>query len=166
MKSEWVAAGAAVAAAVVGPLAALYMGAAQNRVAAAIARRQINATLVSGNRQAWIDKLRDAIAEYQAALRSLGFQGGHTYDRTADVDRRQSAMLLRARVALFINPTEPDHQQLMALMDKGLASAYTAGAAASQESEDTQAAITETAQRILKREWERVKAGEPQEGDD
>lgn len=163
MTSEWVAAGAAVAAAVIGPLAAVHVAKRQNQTAASIARRQISASLISASRQAWINKLRDAIAEFQAILLNLGFRGGHSYERGADDDRFQKAAFLRSQVALLINPAEPNHKQLMTLIDRGLSIAYAAGEDAKREMAITQASITEAAQRMLKQEWERVKAGEPDE---
>lgn len=162
MDSAWIAASAAVAAAVVGPTAAVYIARLQNRSAASIARRQINASLISGNRQAWIDRLRDSIADFQSVLYNLGFRGGSSYDRASDDERFQGAVQLRSRIALLINPLELDHKQLLILMDKALSVAYTAGEGSRQEMAMAQAEITDTAQRLLKREWERVKAGEPE----
>jgi len=59
--------------------------------------------------------------------------------------------------------TEPDHKQLLSLLDHALSIAYAAGEDARREMAITQANITELAQGLLKREWERVKAGEPEE---
>lgn len=162
ISTEWVAAGAAVAAAVIGPLASVYIGSRQNKSAATIARQQINASLVSASRQAWIDKLRDSIAEFQALLYNLGFRGTISYERGPEEDERlQQAIQLRSRIALLINPAETDHKQLLIQMDMALSIAYDAGSEAGGEMARTQAAITEISQGLLKREWERVKAGEP-----
>lgn len=163
MTSEWIAAAAAVAAAIVGPLSSVIVASRQNRAAAMVARRQISASLISGNRQAWINNLRDAIAEFQAVLYQLGFRGAHSYDRAKDDEWTQKAMHLRSRVALFINPVEAVHGELLLQMDHALSVAYSSGEAGRQEMTKVQSAITETAQRLLKQEWERVKIGEPDE---
>jgi hypothetical protein len=163
MTSEWVAACAAVAAAIVGPFATVFAVSRQNRSAAVIARRQINATVVSASRQAWADGLRDSIANFQASLYQVGLRGTHSYDRANDDIKLQVAIQLRSRIALLINPREPDHQELLLLIDKALSVAYTVGEEGRREMAIVQSAITEKAQSILKREWERVKAGEPDE---
>lgn len=142
ISTEWVAAGAAVLAAVVGPLISVYIGGRQNKTAAAIARQQINASLVSASRQTWVDNLRNAIAEFQAIQYNLGFRGGHSYELGS----------------------EEDHEKLLIQMDKALSIAYAAGSEARREMVVTQTAITEIAQRLLKREWERIKAGERDRG--
>jgi hypothetical protein len=163
MTSEWVAAYAAVAAAIVGPLATVFAVSRQNRNAAVIARRQINATVISASRQAWIDTLRDSIANFQATLYQVGFRGTHSYDRAENDTKMQVAIQLHARIALLIHPSEPDHKELLLLIQKALSVAYTVGEDGRREMAIVQAAITEKAQSILKREWERVKAGEPDE---
>lgn len=172
MNSAWIAAGAAVAAAVTGPFVSLYIGIRQSRTALGVARqqsrtalrvaqRQISATVISSNRQAWIDKLRDSIAEFQAVLYNLGFGGTNVYERGSDDQRLERAIQLRSNVALLIHPEEPDHRPLLVHMDQALSVAYAAGEDAQREMAVTQHEITTTAQRLLKREWERVKAGEP-----
>lgn len=160
ISSEWIAAGAAVAAAIIGPLAAIYIGNKQNRTAAAVAQRQIDASLISASRQAWIEKLRDTIAEFLSVSLNLGYRGGHSYAIGEDEERLEKAAFLRARILLLVNPTEPDHKELVALLDTALSLAYAAGSDARKEMAITQHAITEVSQRILKREWTRVKAGE------
>jgi hypothetical protein len=141
----------------------VYIGSRQNKSAATIARQQINASLVSASRQVWIDKLRDSIAEFQALLYNLGFRGGVAYELGPEEDKKlQQAIQLRSRIALLINPAEADHKQLVIEMGKALSVAYAAGHEAAVEMARIQATITEISQGLLKREWERVKAGEPE----
>jgi hypothetical protein len=160
MEAAWLAASAAVAAAVVGPAASVYVARRQARTAEAIARAQLNATLVSAKRQEWIDKLRDVIADFQATLHRVGFRGAHSIEMEADEEHVQKAMHLRYRCALFINPNERDHEELLILMDQALSFAYVPGREGMHQMAEVQRKIDELAQRILKREWERVKAGE------
>lgn len=151
-----------MAAAIIGPLAALWLGRQQNATAETIARRQISASLISANRQAWIDQLRDAIAQFQSLLVNLGFRGGHLIERSETEDERlEKAHYLRSRVALLLNPQEEDHQSLLGLLDKAISTAYSSGGESRRELNITQHEITGAAQRILKREWIRVKMGEP-----
>jgi hypothetical protein len=162
LTSEWVAAGAAVLAAVIGPLVSLLILRKQNASAERVARMQISASLVSASRQAWIEKLRDTIAEFQAALLNLGFQGGHSVSRGLDeAERVERAVLLRARIALLINPNEPDHKRLLELVDRCLDLTYASGPEPRRElAAVSQIELTGLAQVILKREWVRVKTGE------
>ena len=68
---------------------------------------------------------------------------------------------MRARLALHINPSEDDHSQLLSLMDTALSIASTPMEKETTRKEaELNKQITEKAQTILKREWERVKAGE------
>jgi hypothetical protein len=158
ISSAWVAAMAAVAAAVIGPLVSLHLGRQQNKTA----RRQLSASVVSISRQAWIDKLRDAVAEFQSVLVNLGFRGGVVMELGVDEDKQfERAVYLRSRVALLVNPLEGDHQRLVILLDKALSVAHAVGPDRRRAMAETQAEITSLAQIILKREWVRVKAGEP-----
>lgn len=166
MSSEWIAAGAAVAAAVIGPLVSLWLGRRQNATAEAIACRQVSASLISANRQAWIDQLRDTIAQFQSVLVNLGFRGGHLMERSEAEDQRyEKAFYRRSRVALLLNLQEDDHQHLLSLLDQALSRAYASGSEPSCEMSVVHNEITGAAQRILKREWIRVKIGEPDERD-
>jgi hypothetical protein len=155
--SAWIAAAAAVLAAVIGPLVSLYLLKRQNEAADAIARMQINASLVPTSRQAWIDKLRDSIAELQSVLRTIGARVPHGPE---DMQRMDRALLLRARLALLVNPFEADHKQLMLLLDRALGLAYVEGQDARMELVHIQSGITGVAQAVLRREWIRAKEGE------
>jgi hypothetical protein len=173
--AAWIAAAAAVVAGVIGPFVSLHMLKRQNDAAAAVARMQsdaalavarmqINASLVSTSRQAWIDKLRDSIAEFQSLLWVLREpQGVLQTDREREQvqQRRQQALFLRSRIALLVNPAEADHKQLLGLLDQAFSISLAAGEDARKELGRTQHNITEVAQGLLKREWVRVKEGEP-----
>lgn len=74
------------------------------------------------------------------------------------LEKVERIALVQTKIRLLINPTEADHQHLYRVIDtatkrlqeeKSLESETTAGIDA----------ITEQAQRILKREWQRVKLG-------
>ena len=61
-------------------------------------------------------------------------------------------------VTLLINPLEPDHQRLYEAIDAALQRLKSNDAADAETQADIET-ITALAQAILKREWQRVKAG-------
>ena len=112
-------------------------------------------------RQAWINDLRDTVAEFTAhtciarwhVLAStndpLDVQRAQAIE---DRDRVQLAYQLKEKIALLINPKESDHQELIRLVE----SAYTAYVGGS-DTKIAMKAIREQTQVILKREWDVVK---------
>lgn len=151
----------ALVAVVVGPILSLYLGRKQQAVTLDIAARQISASVVSASRQQWIDRVRDTIAEYMSAVSQLGFQGGISYERKDDALRHEKVMLLQNRIVLLLDPNEPDHQALIAMMSQVMIRAYEAGPESWRALTNTLREMTVLSQQIFKREWERVKAGEP-----
>jgi len=134
-----------------------------------VARRQVNASVLSANRQKWIETLRDALAELISLLvAALVFRSGWKEDwdsgrgaLTKDpalLEKLQRMVLVRSRVMLLINPTEPDHQRLVAAIDVALERLRLEQSPDADTEKDIQA-ITHLAQAILKREWQRVKLG-------
>jgi len=143
-------------------------------VTLAVAKRNFNATVISANRQKWIEALRDMLAElislFVAALlvkakwKHRIEQGKWDHGRgalaaePALLDKVQRMVLTQAKIRLLLTPSETDHQRLYQAIDT---------AAKRLQSEDTQESeteadvetITKLAQAILKREWMRVKHG-------
>lgn len=152
MTPEWTSAVAALIAIAIGFIGTLYA-----------TRRQIDASLVSTSRQRWIDSLRDSVAEFLAVTAQLRY----TVIAAAPGEWHKApgyekAIFLRVKIALLSNRTEADHMRLVALLDEMLSlSATLQDSAAQHRAAELQAAITSQSQAILKREWERVKAGEP-----
>lgn len=140
----------ALVAVVVSPIVAIY-----------VAKRQIRASVVSANRQKWIDQLRDCLAELITALRFLNLRrdGSVALEPHEWLERYQRAFLLSSKVALLLNPQENDHMALHAALKE-------AGSLLLSNNDDRQqiVAVTqrilEQSQAILKREWERVKSGD------
>jgi hypothetical protein len=128
------------------------------------AARQIRANVVSANRQAWIDKLRDELAELFELLTwrflqrpgTLSGEEGHRYE----AEKRSRIRLLMNKVKLRLNPLESDSQTLLDLL-KGLNEAAIRGSGDEESDFDgiMEKAVA-TAQTILKKEWTRVKKGE------
>jgi hypothetical protein len=142
-------------------------------VAYRIATRQITSTVVSASRQAWINQLRDSLAEFHSLLLRLiaahrppvlqfsisGSTAESLEDRIRRIEAiRERASYFRERIVLMLNPTEAPHEELQTRLDAALALANekpddSAGLAKSREE------LTALSRRILKAEWERVKQG-------
>lgn len=112
-------------------------------------------------RQAWINSLRDTVAEFIA---HVYIARSHVVASTTDPlevkraqeiedrNRVQLAIQLKENISLLINPKETDHQELVRLVESAY-DAYLNG----KETAIALRAIREQTQAILKREWEVVK---------
>ena len=141
----------ALVAVVVSPIVSIY-----------VAKRQIRASVVSANRQKWIDQLRECLAELLTALRFLNLRKKEPFGIDGDewLDRFQRAHQLSSKVALLLNPEEPDHKALNTMLrDAGKVLLSHADDDSKQLGAITER-ILEQSQAILKREWERVKRGD------
>ena len=145
-----ISAATALVAVLIGPLVSIW-----------IAKRQSRVTVLSANRQAWINILRDLIAEY-ISITSLIHAGDWSSRTETEFDQRMERLvLLRAKVRLMLNPKEDDHQRLEQLLSDLLLT--MGGRATERNKRDAQKAKTMVeelvplSQSIFKREWERVK---------
>ena len=109
---SFVSACTALAASIVGPIVTLR-----------VARRQFNATVLSTNRQKWIETLRDMVAELisllvsslvvRSAWKSKWDKGhGPLREDTALLNKLERIVLAQSKIRLLLNPTDVDHQQL------------------------------------------------------
>ena len=127
----------------------------------AIAKRQIKATVLSGNRQAWINTLRAAVAEFMALavdanIRTGSLRGKQGYLEAAMADLAR----LRAsefRISLALNPNEDDHKSLADALTKTLVWFSNPSAPFSGLGELVDN-VRDISRPIFKREWERVKS--------
>jgi hypothetical protein len=137
---------AALCAVVLGPLVSLWA-----------ARRQSRVSVLSSNRQAWINSLREQVAEFIALA---GYMSLDT-DKVSLRERAEKMLFIEAKVRLLLNPKEADHQQLMDAMHKlrkaASSTIQSADPAHHANLANATAVIVPIAQAILKREWERVK---------
>lgn len=132
-----------------------------------IARQQFKATVISANRQQWINKLRDCIANFQTKSKialveaSLALNVETTV--ASNVKNHDEALkgmrFLSNKVALLINPNETDHSELISLFKQLEDHCINGDPNERTKEEKLQNAITTIGQKILKREWERVKRG-------
>ena len=92
-----IAAITALCAVLLGPLVSLWAGQRQTRVA-----------VLANNRQAWINSLRDAFAEFVSLSTNIALVKDE--ELVAKVERLG---YVEVRIKLMLNPKEADHQQLM-----------------------------------------------------
>ena len=148
----------ALMASVVGPLVAL-----------AVAKRQFNATVLSANRQKWIETLRDLLAELISVLVAVfvvksGWKGkwdkglGAIARDPALLPKLERMVLVQWKIRLLLNPTEADHQELSRTIDTALQRLQSEESHESETRADVEN-VTRLGRAILKREWERVKQG-------
>jgi hypothetical protein len=121
------------------------------------ARNQIRATLVSANRQAWINGLRDELAELFELLTwkllqrpgTLSGEEGYKYE----AEKRSRIRFLINKIRLRLNVQEPDSQALLKYLSK-------LQSADELEFDELMERAVVKGQEILKSEWRRVKRGQ------
>jgi hypothetical protein len=153
---SFVAACSALVSAAAGPLASV-----------AVASRQARVTLISGNRERWVEALRDSIADYVAiALSAAALQEArHEAPVAALRDDPQLWHVVegltraRTRVLLMLNPVEAGHLELGAAIDRSYR-ILVGGAATMEAIAPVLDALTNAGRSVLKAEWTRVKRGE------
>ena len=146
-----VAALTALVSVVIGPLVSLR-----------IAKRQIIASTVTLSRQAWVDKLRDALVEFLSKSTMLIGLARNQYTDQDLIHRIEEVYRLAYKIELLTNPREEDHSKLVKLTDEITSSL---GKSKSKDFDlkildEKERRIVEISQKILKHEWERVKKGE------
>jgi hypothetical protein len=132
-------------------------------VSFAIAKRQIRASVVSTNRQAWINALRDDLAE----MLELAF--AHFYLREGTLsgeeglrynyEQRTRLRLLENRIRLRLNPNETPNQELLSFLRQVRRLSVARDPAAESDFEQAMERAIVKAQEILRAEWRRVKTG-------
>ena len=140
-----IAAITALCAVVLGPLVSLWAAQKQTRVA-----------VLANNRQAWINSLRDAFAEFVSLSTNVALVKDEEL-----VEKVERLGYVEVRIKLMLNPKEADHQHLM---DAVTAMRIAAAATIRNPTETAKQNLIESTkklmpqiQSVLKREWERVK---------
>jgi hypothetical protein len=139
-------------------------------VTVAVAKRQIAANVISTNRHKWIGELRDMVAELISLISAVvivrsGWKGpwnrglAAIEENSRLIEKFERIMLVQWKIRLLLNPNEAQDMEL----HDSIMSAFHG---LQDEAWDEQAMlanvekITRLAQVILKREWQRVKAGD------
>lgn len=151
MDTHVISALTALVAVIVGPSVSVYL-----------AKRQIHASVVSSNRQKWIDNLRDQLSEIITSIRILGLHRNMGNIEQEEFDRRlEKLVLMETKINLLLNPLESDHKAISETIHKAIEKLFAG------DEREKRVAVTELstslmaqAQVILKREWQRVKLGD------
>jgi len=132
----------------VGPLISWLITKRQLASSLEVANKQIIAPM----RQAWINNLRDLVAELTSS--ALHYHVAGFEERTDEEYRRLT--LLEYKVALMLNPLEDDHKRLEQLIRK-MISALERGREGEAEFVEVHPAVKDLSRQIFKREWNRVR---------
>jgi hypothetical protein len=147
---------------------ALIAGVASPIVSISVARRQFKASVISNNRERWIEALREAISEYISLVASAALIARHAKvinDQSvyANEEMRKTAehiMLVRTKIVLMTNPTKSSHRDLCQSIDvvyRALVDNLTMDRERWRSQLD---AITLAGHAVLEAEWGRVKRGD------
>lgn len=121
-----------------------------------IAQHTVKSQVLSGNRQQWINTLRDNISEFIALV---GMISANILQKDIAREKFERLIQVRVKISLLLNMSEQDHQQLNSLLNHAT-SQITDQIAKNRITTDFQKTrddIVTLSQKILKREWERVK---------
>ncbi len=120
-----------------------------------VAKRQIASALVTSHkqiiapmRQAWINNLRDVLAELTSRAQHYYCAG---FEEREDSEY-QHLSLLEHRIQLMLNPMEDDHNELERLIRKMITS-LERGKEGDEDFCKSHTEIMAVSRRILKREW-------------
>jgi hypothetical protein len=144
----------------VGPIISWLIAKRQIKASSDLAAEQIHTTLASANkqivapmRQAWINSLRDLLAEFLSSAHHYFVAG---FDDREDTEYQRIA-LLRHKIGLMLNPNEQDHVRLEELVGRLIYILETDSEAGRREFPNLHGETTALTRTILKREWNRVK---------
>jgi hypothetical protein len=136
----------ALFAVVLGPLVSLWA-----------ARRQSRVTVLSANRQAWINTLRDLLAECMAISGFIHIADWSERKQSEFDERMERFALVVSKIRLMLNPNEQDHQRLNEMLGELMKSMRSLKEKDTVKGAQLMRDFVPLSQTILKREWERVK---------
>lgn len=153
MDTAFISALTALAAVIVAPVVSVY-----------VAKREIRASVVSSNRQAWINRLRDELAFFVREVRLVPpTLAAKAITMPEAISRYEGLTLREETVKLLLNPTESEHTDLLRLMKNSREKTQTAinkQQGMAKELDQAADLIVDMSQKVLKTEWERVKRGD------
>lgn len=128
-------------------------------IAALVAAFIGRSVMIGNHRQAWINALRDDLAQFFTSIDVIHFrmavlwQGGDASDLESQQKARNEVLLAYRRILMRLNMSEPLHQRLEKALEALL---LVQGKTVNQE--DLTTAVT-LARTVLKREWDVTKYG-------
>lgn len=129
-----------------------------------VARKNISSSVVSKNRQEWINRLRNEISEFLKEIQHTpSAYAADAIDLSKAIEKHGLILSRVEIIRLLINPNEPDHQDLVRqvkIASKKVIESINRKTGNAAELERISSNIVTTSQSILKREWERVKSGD------
>jgi hypothetical protein len=132
----------------VGPFVSWFVVKRQLASSLEVANKQIIAPM----RQAWINNLRDLLAELTSS--ALHYHVAGFEERTDEEYRRVT--LLEHKVAMMLNLLEDDHKRLEELI-RQMVSALERGREGEADFTNVHRAVMDLSRQIFKREWNRVR---------
>lgn len=136
----------ALLAVVLGPLVSLWA-----------AQRQSRVTVLSANRQAWINTLRDLLAECMAISGFIHIADWSNREQSEFDEKMERFALVVSKIRLMLNPKEQDHQRLSELLSELMKSMRSLKEKNAVKGAQLIRDFVPLSQAILKQEWERVK---------
>ena len=146
---------------------ALIAGLASPIVSISVARQQFKASVISNNRERWIEALRDAISEY-IAITNLILMARHARSADGDVDLADQEMLkaierivlVRSKIMLMTNPTKDHHRALCQRIEAVHRALVSKERLDREQWSSHLDAVTRAGHAVLEIEWARVKRGD------
>ncbi|MGH7172474.1 MAG: hypothetical protein ACRELG_19520 [Gemmataceae bacterium] len=132
----------------VGPVVSWIVSKRQQQLSLAIANKQIIAPM----RQAWINHLRDLLAELSSSTRHYWAAG---FENRRD-EEYQRLVFLQHKVVMMLNPLEADHLRLEELIRK-MISSLERGREGEEDFWKAHRSVMDLSRQVFKREWNRVR---------
>jgi uncharacterized membrane protein len=147
---------------------ALIAGVASPIVSISVARRQFKASVISNNRERWIEALRDAISEYIAIVTTVVLMARHVRSADGDIDLAdqeilkaiERIVLVRSKIMLMTNPTKDHHRDLCQCVEAVHQALVSKKRLDPEQWRSHLDAITRAGHTVLGIEWARVKRGD------
>lgn len=132
-----------------------------------IALTEIKKTVISENRQKWLNDLRDLVSEFIALMQLIDLTFPQVHDKKEaftpeNMERYNKMFVLETKIQLMLNLKEPKHNDLLTeLRNYDFINESTLTQEQREEKHESNKKATERVvqltQEILKEEWERIK---------
>lgn len=143
----------ALVAVIVGPIISLRVAKRQTEAALSVADLNARSTVLSKNRQEWINTLRNELSLYISKVNMVlpKFFGNRESPEFSAL--LSDIALHQFKIKLLINPNEDDHKLLVEKVSEIAQYVFSSQGMPTELNDE----LVSLSQKILKREWERVK---------